>query len=317
MPANVFDQHEIRFGLGADARAAWSGVMLERHGLHCAFDASKSVHSSTRHWTLGDVGLTLADLKALALAPAGEEQASWQGNWLYLKLMTSGEVDIELAGVQQRFAAGSMFLLDPGRTFNESFPTRGQMTVLRIAKSGLRARGVRDTVEGLLVPDMQSADMRATRDLIQCIAAQHLAPSATLRHLMGQQLTNLVDAILTTPTDTVKQRSSEAVLFRAKRHIHQHLGDQQLDSAAIAAAACVSVKHLQRLFRAQDSGVMRYLWQARLQRAQRLLTDNDAQAITIQEVAWRCGFATAAHFSRAFRASYGRSPSDAQASLTV
>ncbi|NMI53697.1 AraC family transcriptional regulator [Xanthomonas hortorum pv. taraxaci] len=312
MAVAAFDQQLIRFEPSADARAAWSEVMLERHGLYCAFDASKSLHSTAQNWSLGNVVLTLADLSAMALATACEKQASWQGEWLYLKLMTGGEVDIEMAGMQHRFAAGSMFMLDPSGAFSESFALRSQMTALRIPKAGLRDRGLRHSLNGLLVPDMDSADMRATRDLIHCIAAQHVSPSTHMRHLMEQQLLNLVDAILATPTGTVKQRSSEAVLFRAKRHIHQHLGDQQLDSAAVAAAAHVSVKHLQRLFRAEDNGVMRHVWQVRLQHAHRLLSQGDGQAASVQEIAWRCGFATAAHFSRAFRACYAMSPSNAQ-----
>jgi AraC-like DNA-binding protein len=55
---------------------------------------------------------------------------------------------------------------------------------------------------------------------------------------------------------------------------------------------------------------MRYLWQARLERAGLLLRTRGAHDSSIQEIAWQCGFTTAAHFSRLFKRQYGVSPSD-------
>jgi transcriptional regulator GlxA family with amidase domain len=111
------------------------------------------------------------------------------------------------------------------------------------------------------------------------------------------------------PGDKAIARSTEVVLLRARRYIYTRLGDTELDTTAIAAAAHVSVKHLQRLFRNQDTTVMRHVWTVRLQHAQRLLSADKTSRLSVQEVAWRCGFATAAHFSRVYRAAFGICPS--------
>ncbi|MET0848437.1 MAG: AraC family transcriptional regulator [Pseudomonas sp.] len=316
MTPRIFDAHDMDFDLGPDAAANWSDVMLEHHGLYCRFDESRSGNSTSQSWTLGNIGLTQADLASIVLAPVGEERSSWQGDWLYLKLMTGGHVDIEQAGNQFRFKTGSMFFIDPGRSFTESFTERGQMTVLRIPKSVLRDRGLRHSLSGLVVADMNSADMRATRELIHCIAQQQVAPSPMIRDLMGRQLFDLIDAMLGCPGDKATSRSSEAVLLRAKRYIYTCLGDTQLDSTAIAAAAHVSVKHLQRLFRNHGTTVMRHVWSVRLQHAQRLLDSPQTLRPSVQDVAWQCGFTTAAHFSRAYRAQFGVYPSHVQTSVS-
>lgn len=312
MKPRVFDTHDMDFDLGPDAAANWSDVMLEHHGLYCRFDESRSSSSTSKSWTLGNIGLTQADLASVVLAPVGEEQSSWQGDWLYLKLMTGGHVDIEEAGNRHRFKTGSMFFIDPERSFQESFTDRGQMTVLRIPKPGLRDRGLRYSLSELVVADMNSADMRATRELINCIAQQQIAPSPLIRDLMGRQLFELIDAILGSSGDKATSRSTDVVLLRARRYIHTSLSDTGLDTTAIAAAAHVSVKHLQRLFRNQDTTVMRHVWYVRLQHAQRLLTATQTLRPSVQEVAWQCGFATAAHFSRAYRAEFGICPSQVQ-----
>ncbi|UCJ14790.1 AraC family transcriptional regulator [Pseudomonas sp. MM211] len=302
------DNPPIAFHLGPDAGSDWSAAMLEHHGLYCQFDEAHIARSSAQSWHLGDIGVTRADLVSLALVPAGEEQGSWQGQWLYLKLMTGGRVDIEQGGNTHRFTAGSMFFIDPERSFHESFAERGQMTILRIPKGILRERGLMHSLRSPVIADMGSADTRAIRDLIQCIAQQHVAPGPAVRKLMGRQLLELVDSMLGGAGDKARPRSADAVLSRARRHIHLHLADPRLDCTAVAEAAHVSVKHLQRLFREQNTTLMRHVWSVRLEHAQRLLTSTSVRP-SVQDVAWKSGFATASHFSRAYQAQFGICPS--------
>jgi AraC-like DNA-binding protein len=128
--------------------------------------------------------------------------------------------------------------------------------------------------------------------------------------IMGAQLLELVQFAVIDPAARNKRRSSGALIYQAKRYMESHLGDAHLDIAAIAGAVHVSAQYLQRLFREDGTSPMRYLWQARLERAALLLRANASPNASIQEISWQCGFATAAHFSRLFRQRYGQSPSD-------
>ncbi len=86
--------------------------------------------------------------------------------------------------------------------------------------------------------------------------------------------------------------------------------DEKPDAAVtlkeIAKAASVSSEHLCRLFRDHlDMGPMETLRAYRLDRAMGMIARSN---LTIKEIAHRCGFASAYHFSRRFQQAYKRSP---------
>lgn len=83
--------------------------------------------------------------------------------------------------------------------------------------------------------------------------------------------------------------------------------EEPLSREALAEAAGVSLRQLERLFRAHLGRTMheQYL-DLRLDRARTLVTQT---AMPVIEVAFASGFVSAAHFSRAYKARFGRSPS--------
>jgi AraC-like DNA-binding protein len=304
------DTYEIGFPESHDAVAQWSGMMLNDCGLHCECDRIESAGSFIKRWTLGHVELSRVDLSAHVLSPAGESESSPQAESLFIKLVKAGHITIEQAGQRRRFDAGSMLAFDPARGFVESIPERVQMLVLRIPKARLRERGLPHSLRGILACNMRSPDLVAASELIHCIADQSATPSPVMRSHLGEHLLDLMDVVLTDQSDSTKWRSAAATLFRAKNYIARHLGSDGLDACAIAAATHVSVKHLQRLFNRDGVPMMRYVWQARLERAERLLRASTVRPVSVQEIAYRCGFRSPAHFSRAFKERYGVSPRD-------
>jgi AraC family transcriptional regulator, positive regulator of tynA and feaB len=110
--------------------------------------------------------------------------------------------------------------------------------------------------------------------------------------------------------DTPKALHGTLILHRANAHIAAHFGDPELDPPQVAAAAGVSLRHLQELFRQEGRNVAASIWLRRLETAARRLTDPACLHMQVGEVAYRCGFADHAHFSRRFRDRYGMSPRD-------
>lgn len=92
----------------------------------------------------------------------------------------------------------------------------------------------------------------------------------------------------------------------AQRYIGAHLADPRLSADTVAAALHVSRRSLYACL----PGVAEHIRRARLARASELLTD---PALSIGQVSAAVGLSDAAHFSRIFRAEYGRSPSDVRA----
>jgi AraC family transcriptional activator of tynA and feaB len=92
-----------------------------------------------------------------------------------------------------------------------------------------------------------------------------------------------------------------------ERFIERHLLDDAVTPAAIASAHGVSTRTVNRIFNATGQTVSHVIRLRRLARARDDLT-HSARPILV--IAHRWGFSDSSHFSRAFRAHYGSSPSD-------
>ena len=108
------------------------------------------------------------------------------------------------------------------------------------------------------------------------------------------------------------QGGIEAVtLERIQRHIARHLG-APLTPEALCQAFGISRHRLYQLFEPLG-GVARYVQQRRLQRAFQTLSNPAYRRLRVADVATRLGFSSEAHFSRAFRSTFGHTPSDVRA----
>ncbi|MBE7200230.1 MAG: helix-turn-helix domain-containing protein [Parafilimonas terrae] len=98
------------------------------------------------------------------------------------------------------------------------------------------------------------------------------------------------------------------IVQRARAYVAAHFGDPALGPAEVAAAVGVSLRHLQTLFREDGHNIAAWIWQLRLEKAAQRLSDPACLHLQLGEVAYRCGFADQAHFSRRFRDRYAMSP---------
>ncbi|MCX4460810.1 AraC family transcriptional regulator (plasmid) [Streptomyces sp. NBC_01340] len=94
----------------------------------------------------------------------------------------------------------------------------------------------------------------------------------------------------------------------AKAYIDEHLADSGLSAARVARGVGISERHLSRVFASGGSSVPQYLLLRRLERARSLLQEGGGK--TVAEVAARCGFGSAAHFSHRFKERFGLRATD-------
>lgn len=99
-----------------------------------------------------------------------------------------------------------------------------------------------------------------------------------------------------------------SLLLRARTHLDARLTDPTLTPDSMARALGMSRSALYRLF-APLGGVAGHIQARRLARVKALLAD-PRERRRISELAYLHGFADEAHFSRAFRRSFGVSPRD-------
>ena len=96
-----------------------------------------------------------------------------------------------------------------------------------------------------------------------------------------------------------------------RMHVERRLGDPGLTPASIAAAQALSLRYVHRLW-AQEGGetLGRHILRRRLERCRDDLADPALRERTVTDIAFRWGFVSPAHFSRAYRAHFGTSPRD-------
>ena len=125
----------------------------------------------------------------------------------------------------------------------------------------------------------------------------------------------LLDMILTTiaPDDQAPAAlgmppARLAQLSHLQRFIEARLTDPDLTPSSVAMAYGISTRHLHRVFEAAGESVGDWMRRRRLERAKHDLLSAQYQGHSVIEIAFNWGFNDASHFSRSFKAAYGKSP---------
>jgi len=97
-------------------------------------------------------------------------------------------------------------------------------------------------------------------------------------------------------------------LVDIEEFIEMNLADPNLSYAKVAESCGISTRYLRHILKANGKSYSELLWRSRLPKARDLLISSATRNYSIREVAFMSGFKSAAHFSRRFKATYGRPP---------
>ena len=286
-------------------RSAWIDA-ISTHGLRCRVDDACSTPSVVSLARAGQTDILNVDVAWQSVSPIMQHARCWNGEHLYVKVVRSGTMSIEQRGQTVTFEAGDIAVLDPLQMFNESFRERTRLAILRSPKAALRERGLRHRFPTVCRPDSASADVGAVRELVLNLTSQAGKASEPLLGRLGDQCLDLMDVLVSERDSCVAGRANAATMLRAKQVIARRIGDPDLSVVRIAEELNISTSCLTRALKANGLSPMRYAWSLRLEHATLMLAGAPQGAI--QEIAYRCGFASAAHFSRAFKERYGMTP---------
>ncbi len=136
-------------------------------------------------------------------------------------------------------------------------------------------------------------------------------PGMTIDHLRPVELA--VTEFLAASLAEVTQAAAGAPAYSPHLHricqsIETLLADPDLSLRRLADKNGVSPRYVQKLFAAADETFGHYLRSRRLERCRMDLGSPVCAKLSISEICFRWGFNESAHFSRAFRNEYGRSP---------
>ena len=104
---------------------------------------------------------------------------------------------------------------------------------------------------------------------------------------------------------------SSALGKSIRRYIERHLSDP-LSPQELATTFRISRSQIYRIFE-PDEGVTRYIWERRMLRSLRMLSQPAFNHLAIGAIAFECGFSSESHFSRSFKSRFGHSPSQLRA----
>ena len=203
--------------------------------------------------------------------------------------------------------AGEISVLDLGRPFETAASDFSNITLLIPREVCARVQGGlfhgrRLGHESVLTPLVRSHFTFLADNAPRLTSAEMGAGVEALLTLMNASAGRDGDA---------QARAALAASLRQKivQLVDERLADPDLSPAAIASACGLSRASLYRLAEVDD-GVAALVQSRRLSRAFDLIADITARAARIDDICHSVGFASAAHFSRAFKACYGVSPRD-------
>jgi AraC-like DNA-binding protein len=135
--------------------------------------------------------------------------------------------------------------------------------------------------------------------------------------LVGQTATLLVESLLEAVGDMVRahcrelpqhQGLADRRLQDIKSYILLNITDPELRYEKVAACCGISPRYLSYVLKANNTTFSDLLWKNRLPKARERLIDPSTRKYPINQIAYMCGFKSAAHFSRMFKSNYGCTP---------
>lgn len=208
-------------------------------------------------------------------------------------------------------SAGDVLIYDAERPFLYGFTGGMRQILIDVPRSKLMENG---RTSELNAPIQIQGLVGSGRTLSGALrrAGQQLMTGG--RQEDAERCWQLVASIFSGGTNL--QRSRILPLVEIKTIISDHLSNPGLGPEFIADRVGISIRHLNRLFAAEEASIADYIRSERLAAAHRDLSAL-RQGATIGEVAYRWGFSDLAHFSRVFRQHFGVTPSDVRRQATA
>ncbi|MFD4511136.1 helix-turn-helix domain-containing protein [Streptomyces sp. NPDC058457] len=262
---------------------------------------------------LGDLRITTVEADPGQVHRAPRLIARGDGREVLVALQSTGRARVEQDGRSTELRAGDIGFFETLRPFRTTFPERFRLKIFAVPRPLL---------------DLSEADLRQ-------LTGRAVRPNGGLPALLAPMLERLADTSESYPTPTAERLAESVIdlmaataadqleadpaelpgadgvlLLRVQTYIRWHLSDPGLTPPVIAGVHGISVRYLHRLFEAEGSTVSRWIREQRLRECRRELAAQPPGSVSLGQVARRWGFASPAGFGKAFRNSFGLSPTD-------
>lgn len=259
----------------------------------------------------GDLHLTRVQAGSHAVERTPELISAASRSYFKLSMMVAGSALLAQDGRETVLRPGDLAIYDTGRPYTLLFEERFQTLVVMFPRElmSIPVGQIADLTAVRLDPDKGLTSLASA--FFTQLAAQHVPLAGSSGTRLAQSAVDLVSALYAQELGTSVSRpdAHTDLVQRIMAFIDDRLDDAALDPAGIAAAHFISTRHLHGLFNEQETTVSTWIRARRLERCRRDLADAGLAAHSVSDISMRWGFVNAAHFSRAFKARFGISPS--------
>ncbi|KOC20043.1 DNA-binding protein [Comamonas testosteroni] len=285
----------------------FSGLDTDLYGDTC-FDGHLSVAYA------GDVMLTKLDAGRHRVIRDSHRLRDSEAAYLKIVAPWSGHAEVQQYGSKACVSNGSWAIYDTSQPYVVANPLHTEHLIMMVPKQSIADRGLR--LENLMgrsvggsagIARIALQTMRSTYQELDNMAAP-------LARRAGELLVDMVHLSLQALGGQATAVTQKQALYdRICEHVACHVRDPGLSVDQVAEALNCSRRHLHNAFAGRDQSLGGFIQQSRLELCMRELHSAALAHRTITEIAMGCGFGNSAHFSRAFKAYAGMSPSEFRA----
>lgn len=298
---------------GAIDHAIYDDVDAWRTGISEAFvplspeaTGSAPFRGAFQKITRGAIGLARIEGSAQRVRRGARDIAETRGDFAYFNIQLTGHGQVRGGGGVRRTNPGQGAIVLAENPFELEFETSFSQLCVTMPIDWLRER--LELPLGLLVTrnvDLLSGPGRVVRAALRAlIDSTDAAEAAQCADLFALALDHTLR-----PHQAAAAPHGRSLMAALRRLLLHRLADETLTPASAAAALGCSVRTLHAACQREGRSFGRMLLDARLDAAERVLQSTPPAAGRVGPIAFACGFSDRAHFSRAFRARFGTSPS--------
>ena len=257
--------------------------------------------------TLGPLSIIAVDVQSVTghVRQTSDTADRPPEDYFALTLLLDGLATYVIDGAARQLGKGDILVRDLTRPW--AIEHKGSLKLLSVLlpyRSLLDRLGDPEALVGIRY-EGKGSETALIRHLV--VSALNLAKHGASHDKSIQTANLIMDALAL--LDRPKQCERVPVLLRrARRHIILNYANPDLSSASLSEALGVQPKTLQRAFAAVGSSSKKEIVEARLHKAQELLSNPGLNRLTMTEIAFRVGYSDPNHFTRSFRTFSGLSP---------
>ena len=274
-------------------------------GLTCSTYAPEGLVAKELNLDLG--GYRLADIagNAHVIERAPTMVRRFPKDATFASLLLEGDAFFYQAGECVPLVAGDVVVYDTDQPYLFGFGSGMRQLLIDVPRALWMERcGRVDLGRPLRIAGSGPGSAALVARTLRTTLSRTVEDVATYSEGMSDQILDLLQ-MMTTGSGTAVSTSR---LMAAKMFVAEHLTDPSLCTEQVARAVGVTSRHLNRAFAAEGTTVSQYVHDRRLDGARADLTSPHMAEHRIADIASRWAFASQAHFTRAFRARFGCTP---------